>query len=478
MSKTMTTVDTTGTALKSRADVLAIIGASLLMAVVLLLPTPQTLPAEGQRMAALFVAVLVLWTTEALPIAVTAILALVLQPVLGLSPLGVAFANFVSPVFFFVIAMFIIAFAWTKSGLAQRFALWMISRAGTDANRVVYAFLIATGLVSMVVSDVPTAAIFMTIALGIFKKLKLQPGRSQFAKALMIGIPIAALVGGVGTPAGASTNLLGLFMIEQNGGPRITFLQWMVIGIPMVIILLPFTAWVLTKFFPPEFKTIGDLEDIHKERRHLGLISPDEWKVIGIMGTMITLWILSTWIPAFDTVLVGMCGACAMFLPGINLFTWNEVQKATGWDTLLMIGGVTSLGAASAQTGLAKWLVDSSLGGLQDWNTVWIIALISTFTVVIHLMLPINPVINAVLIPPIMVLASVAGQNPALYALPVAFMASCSFLLPLDAVPLVTYAKGYFKMFDMFRPGVVISIVWAILMTVSVMIFGPMLGLI
>ena len=143
MSKTMTTVDTNGTGLKSRADVLAIIGASLLMAVVLLLPTPQALSAEGQRMAALFVAVLVLWTTEALPIAVTAILALVLQPVLGLSPLGVAFANFVSPVFFFVIAMFIIAFAWTKSGLAQRFALWMISRAGADANRVVYAFLIA-----------------------------------------------------------------------------------------------------------------------------------------------------------------------------------------------------------------------------------------------------------------------------------------------------------------------------------------------
>jgi sodium-dependent dicarboxylate transporter 2/3/5 len=166
-----------------------------------------------------------------------------------------------------------------------------------------------------------------------------------------------------------------------------------------------------------------------------------------------------------------------MFLPGVALFTWKEAQASTDWATLMMIGGVTTLGIASRQTGLAKWLADSALAGMGDWGIVWVIAAISAFTVVIHLMLPIAPVINAVMIPPIMVLGAAAGVNPALYALPVVFTASCAFLLPMDAVPLVTYSKGYYRMFDMFLPGLVISVIWVILMTALMMTIGPMIGL-
>ena len=352
----------------------------------------------------------------------------------------------------------------------------MITRAGTDARRTVYVFMIGTGLISMVVSDVPSAAIFMAIAVGILDKLELRPG-SRFGRVVMIGIPVAALIGGVGTPAGSSINLLGLIMIEQSGGARVPFLHWMAIGIPMVVILLPFAAWVLLKFFPPEITSIGDLEEIHEELRQLGPVSRDEWKVLGIMGAMLALWILSTWIPAFDTFFVAVVGAVVMFLPGVGLFSWKEVQDATGWDTLLMIGGVTSLGQASSQTGLATWLAESVLGGLQDWNVVALIATVSAFTVVIHLMLPIAPVINAVMIPPIMVLGAAAGVNPALYALPVIFTASCAFLLPLDAVPLITYSRGYYRMFDMLLPGLVISTAWVVVMTVLLITIGPLVGL-
>jgi sodium-dependent dicarboxylate transporter 2/3/5 len=171
-------------------------------------------------------------------------------------------------------------------------------------------------------------------------------------------------------------------------------------------------------------------------------------------------------------------GAAAMFLPGMNLFGWKEVERATGWDTLLMIGGVTSLGAASAKTGLAKWLVEASLGSLHGWNVVLVLLVIGAFTVVVHLLLPIAPVINVVLIPPIALLAAATGHNPALYALPVAFTASCAFLLPLDAVPLVTYSKGYYRMLDMFLPGAVISACWVLLMTALLLLLGPALGLI
>jgi sodium-dependent dicarboxylate transporter 2/3/5 len=166
-----------------------------------------------------------------------------------------------------------------------------------------------------------------------------------------------------------------------------------------------------------------------------------------------------------------------MFVPGIRLFTWKEVQDSTGWEALMMIGAVTSLGGLSSSSGLAKWLVGNFLGGLQDWSVLGILTVISAFTVIVHLVLPVNPVIVGVMIPPIMLLATAAGRNPALYGLPVIFTASCAFLLPLDAVPLVTYSKGYYKIFDMFLPGLVLSVVWVVVMVAILMVVGPSVGL-
>lgn len=458
-------------------EVCGLVGAPLLALLILILPTPAGLPPAGQRMAAVFLAALVLWVTEALPVAVTALLTLILQPIFRVADLPAAFSSFVSPVFFFVLVMFFIAQAFITTGLDRRFAYWLLARAGTDARRVVFVFVLGTGALSMIVSDIACCAIFMAIALGMFEKLRLVPGESPFAKAVMIGIPIASLIGGVGTPAGSSINVLGLYLIEQHGGVRVPFLHWTLIGLPLVMVLLPLTAWVLVRCFPPEMKTIGAAGEIERERALLGPLSAPEWKVIGIMSLMLALWILSTWVRQLDVTLVGIAGATLMFMPGVRLFGWKQVERAVGWDSLLMIGGVTSLGAASAKTGLAKWLVDAALGGLGGWHVVWIIALICLFTVVIHLVLPVAPVINVVLIPPIALLATASGHNPALYALPVAFTASCAFLLPIDALALMTYSKGYYRMLDMLLPGALISLGWVILMTTLLMLLGPALGL-
>jgi sodium-dependent dicarboxylate transporter 2/3/5 len=321
----------------------------------------------------------------------------------------------------------------------------------------------------------------MAIALSIFEKLKLEPGKSQFGRVVMLGIPIASLIGGIGTPAGSSINLMGLDMMAANGGTRVPFGHWMLIGIPMVLILLPVAAWVLLKFFPPEIKDIGAIEDIQRERSKQGAFGSGEITVLLITAVMLLLWTASTWfptVPYLNVYTVALCGAIAMFLPGISLFTWKEAQGVVGWDTLLLIMGITSLGDASSKSGLAKWLADTTFGGLEGSSAVMIVLGISAFTVVIHLMLPIAPVINAVMIPPLMALATATGQNPALYALPVIFTASCAFLLPLDAVPLVTYSKGYYKFYDMWKPGLVISIIWVIVMTAAMLTIGPLLGLV
>ena len=445
-------------------------------AVVMLLPRPDALPPEAHRLGALFVICLVLWATEAMPLAATSLLALALQPIFSVAPLSVALTTFISPVFFFVVAMFCLAHAFTSSGLSRRFALALLARAGTDPRRVLFAIMAGTALTSTVISDVPCTAIFMAIALPLLDKLGLERGRSNFAKAVMMGIPIAAFIGGVGTPAGSAINVLGLNFLEEYGKVRVSFLAWMAIGVPMVLVLIPVAWWSLLRFFPPELTAIGEAGDVGREREALGPMRPVEIKVLAVFGTMFTFWILSTWVRAFDVALVSILGAVALFLPGMKIFTWKEVERATGWDVLLVIGAVSSLGAASVKTGLAKAVVDLSLGGIGGGSVFGIVAAIAAFTVVIHLVLTIGPVIVAVLVPPIVVLATAAGHNPALFALPVVFTASCAFLLPLDAVLLVTYSKGYYRMLDLFRPGLIISLAWIFLMATLMTLLGPSLG--
>ena len=456
---------------------LALVAAVVLGALLVAAPAPAGLPPLAQRTGAIFAVALLLWVSEAIPIAVTALLAMALQPLLGIGPLGAAFTNFMSPVFFFVMVMFFIAQAFTNTGLDRRFACWLLAKARGSTRRAVLLFMVGTALLSTVVSDVPTCAVFMAVALGVFEKMGLRPGTSNFARSVMIGIPVASFIGGVGTPAGSSVNILGLSLIERYGQVRVPFVHWMAIGLPMVILLVPFAALVLLWFYPPEQERIEGL-DFAADLAAMGPLNAGERKVIGLMSVMLALWIASSWVKEIDVVVVALLGAATMFLPGMHLFTsWQQAERGTAWDTLIMIGSVTSLGAVSASSGLATWLVNGTLGGMASWPTAGVVAAISAFIVAVHLLVPVNPAIVAAIIPPIALLAASTGQNAALYGLPVVFTASCAFLLPLDAVPLVTYSKGYFRMFDMFLPGLIISVAWVVLLTGLMLVLGPILGL-
>jgi sodium-dependent dicarboxylate transporter 2/3/5 len=438
---------------------------------------PKVLSQAGRGLAALFIAALVLWSTEAIPIGLTSLLMVVLPPLLKVvTSISDAAVGYTSPVVFFVIGAYCIAFAVVQSGTGQRFALWLFTLSGTNSKGAVLSSMMGTAAISALVSDVPACAIFMALILPILIKINAQPGSSNLGKAIMIGIPIAALIGGVATPAGSSINILGIDLLQETAGIEVTFLQWMSLGVPMVVVLIPFAWWVLIKVFPPEIESIGDIAEFRAELKSMGPLKDKEKKVIAILGILFVLWILGSWVKHLNVATVSICGAISMFFPGINLLTWRDVEKFIGWETVLMIGSVISLGLMATDTGLSTWLVKNTLGGITGWNIVLLVASISAFTVILHLPLPIAPTINAVLIPAMVVLARDAGINPAIFALPVAFTASCAFLLPLDAVPLVTYSRGYYRMFDMLIPGTLISILWVILTTALILTIGPIIG--
>ena len=440
---------------------------------------PDELSENARLLAGLFVGALVLWATELLPIAVTSLLILAVGPVLGIfGSLSEAVVGFTNPVVYFIIASFIISMAFQQSGLARRVALWLISRSGTDAKRIILVFMMGCAVNASIMSNVPAAAIWMSLTLPILKNLGVKKGKSNFAKAIMIGIPIASLTGGIMTPAGSSTNVLALSLLQELKGIEIPFVNWMALGVPLGLIMTVVSWWVLVRVFRPEIQQIGEIKEFTEERE-----ANKKWKVIEIKATvlifaMVSLWVLSSWVSGLNITIIAIIGSCIMFLPGINLLNWRETRNGIGWDSVLIVGSVTTLGIASTQNGLSDWVVSNMLGGIGGLPLFWALLVICLFTIVLHLPIPVIPTIISAIVPAMVVLAVNAGVNPAIYALAVAFASHCAFLLPLDPVPLVTYSKGYYRMFDMFYPGSIISIIWAVVNAVILYFIGPLVGMV
>lgn len=452
-----------------------LIAAIIVLIVILFVPTSEGMSAAGRNCLGVLVAALILWTTEAIPIAITALALIALQPIFGIAPIGTAVKEFISPVIFFVIATYGISVSIMKTPLAARMARWLLKRAGRNPAKVVLAFTIGTAILSAFVSNVPTTVLFMGLALSVLGALGEEPGSSRLGKCLMIAIPFAAMIGGISTPAGSSINILALFLLEKYAHMTITFLDWMIVGIPVAVVMVPISSYLLVKIFKPQ-ELKSDVKDLLQLNEEHVKLSAMEIKVLAIIAIMMVLWIASTWVPAFNTTLVAMLGLIAFFLPGINILSWDEFSKSVGWDTIMMIGGVTSIGAALVATGLSGWFINAVLQGLADSNIFILTAIIGMIINLLHLILPIGPALVAMAIQPLAEFSITAGISPAVLALITAFMAGCCMLLPLDAVPLITYNKKYYTMGDMFLSGLVISTVWVIIAAIWIPISAGFLG--
>lgn len=292
----------------------------------------------------------------------------------------------------------------------------------------------------------------------------------------MLGLPIACLIGGVGTPAGSAMNMLTISLLQSTADVHIGFFEWTAIGMPMVLVLTPLAWWFVIRAFPPEIGRLAGMELVEREYAGLGGLGRRESVFIAVLAVNFILWSTEKLhgIPLPVAAVIG----CAIFsLPAVELLTWEQDKGRIGWDSLMLIGASNALGMAIWETGGAAWIAHACLGGVAGMPLAGVIAVISLFTVVIHLLIPVNTAIVAVLLPALAALAGTMGVNPAVLAIPMGFSVSAAFLLPLDAVPLVTYPAGYYRMFDMFKPGCLISVVWVVVMTLVMFAIAVPLGL-
>lgn len=452
------------------------LGIVLLSFILYLLPTPEGLTPHGHSSIIFMIAAVLFWVTGVLPIAFAAILFTVLPAIFHIAPLPSMMANFATPTVFFVFAMFIVSIAFQNSGFSRRIVLWASVKSRGNPQKLLLYLMLAGGLLSSILADIPVMAMLLPVALVILQNNGCMQNKSSFGRAMMIGLPFACLIGGVGSPAGSSMNAMTIGLLKDTAGVNISFLEWVCVGMPMVLILTPI-AWFFTiKVYPPEMSSLAGMEAMEQEYEELGKLQSREWKFLLILLINMILWMTDK-VHNIPLPVVCVLGATLFLLPGIGLIDWTSDSHKIGWEVLMVVGSANSLGVLLWDQGAASWIASNCLGGIADMPLWMMIAVISAFTVLVHLIIPVNTAIVAVMLPALVALSGSMGTNAAILAMPMAFSVSAALLLPLDPVSLVSYNSGYYKMKDMFKPGIFISIAWVIIMPIIMLIIARPLGL-
>lgn len=459
---------------QKRATILLAIIALFL--VIYFLPSPEGLTANGKTSIALILCATLVWMSDVIPLGVAAMVALLLMPLLGLCTLPEAADSFCEPVFFFMVANYMVANGLSVTGLDKRLTLILALASGGSARKLLFIFMMGAALLSTVLSDMGVVMMMLPIALMLLKATGCQPGKSNYGKAVLIGLPIAALIGGMGTPAGSATNVLALTVLENTAGIQVSFAQWTMLGLPIVIILTPLAYKIIALCYRPEIDTLQGMENAREQLHALGKVTTQEKKFIIIMAVLIVAWLTESFhgVPIAITTTLG---ALAFFLPGVDVLTWENTKNTILWDIILLVNSCAALGTMIWNSGAAEWIA-GYISMLLDGKSIVIMLIILGLVVAYaHLICPVNPAIVSIFVPIACTVAMAQGINPASLAIPIGFLVSAACLIPLDAIPLVCYATGYFKMTEMFKPGVFVIFAWVGVVTVVMMILAPLMGL-
>lgn len=430
---------------------------------------------KGDAVIAVAVWMVIWWITETVNIAVTALLPLILFPLLRVMPIEDVGANYGSPIIFLFFGGFILALALEKVNLHRRIALTIVKLTGTTPEKVVLGFMLATAFMSMWISNTASTVVMLPIAISVIKLLMddkdgFTKRDKNFALSIMLGVAFAANAGGIATVIGTPPNSVLIGLLENQYNIQISFLTWMSFGLPFSILMITFVYFVLVKWMFPckgiVFTSSTNLID--QELEKLGKISFEEKRVLTIFAITVFLWITRTLINGVfpglklsDTI-ISLLGAVALFaIPlhvkkGTFVLEWSDTSKLA-WGILLLFGGGLALAKGMASSGLVGLVTESiAQANLPVLLTVSLLIVLMLFMT--ELMS--NVALVAVLGP---VVAGIAiGLNiPILNLLiPVTMASSCAFMLPMATPPnAIVFASGYVKVNQMVRAGIVLNLI-------------------
>lgn len=459
----------------------------LLFTAIMLSPKPDALPAEGWYTAAVALLMAVWWITEAIPIPATALVPAVLLPILNVVDIGNALAPYAHPLVFLFMGGFIIAIAMEKWNLHRRIALNIVTFVGVKQRSIILGFILASAFLSMWVSNTATALMMLPIALSVLKLTEQEeaavPGR-YFGLCLLLGVAYGCNIGGMGTLIGTPPNALLAAFMEDSYGVEISFVNWLLFGIPFLIVALPLMYLVLTRVVYPLPK--GDLPGgqalFANKKRELGILSSAEKKVAAVFVCTALLWImrplLAGLLPGLSDTGIALAAALSFFFipagtqENTFILKWSDVESLP-WGVLILFGGGLSLASAIDKTGLAQW-IGSGVQALASWPFFFVILLVVTMIIFLTEMTS-NTATTAAFLPIIGPVAIGLGQDPLLLALPVALAASCAFMLPVATPPnAIIYGSNEISIPEMARAGLWLNILFILLVSIWTYFGAPL----
>ena len=421
----------------------------------------------GIRTLGCTLAMLVMFSTAALPLGLTAVIFMMLYFITGAaSSLPSAISGMATPPVFFVMASFGMSAAVSNSPISNRIMHFMLRLFGKSARTTLLGLMFATAIVSAFISNVPVTAMFITISLSFLKLYDNEEDRKKTGRCYMIAIPVAAMIGGIMTPVGSSPNLVAISTLKSMADYSITFVEWACYGVPIALILIPLAWLLITAIFKPveleQTKFRAFIESTKVDH------APDrqEWKVIIIMGGMVLLWILSSWITSINLYAVAVLGVMIMLLPGVEILTWDEFKKICNWDVVFVTASVISLGNVISANGLSTWFVNTIFPSGLTLSAFMMVFVTAVFVILMLLIIPISGALIQVLAGPLIVVAGNCGIAPVILIVTLCFCATNCYLIPLDTVPLLGYSTGYFQMTDMPKATAPILLLLALLCAV------------
>jgi sodium-dependent dicarboxylate transporter 2/3/5 len=455
---------------------------------ILFLPLPAGMNPEGLRVAAITVLMAVWWITEAIPIPATALLPIVLFPVLGVlsgSDVTRAYGNHLIYLF---LGGFLIAVTMEKWNLHHRIALHTIRLVGVTPQRIVLGFMLATAFLSMWISNTAATMMMVTIAMAVLKEveheIKHEPGQFLFGTALMLSIGYAASIGGVATLIGTPPNAIFAGVIEKTYGVSISFVGWMGFALPLSLMMLAITWFYLTRImFRSEVASLpGGRQLIQEQLEQLGPMSRQEKHVAAVFSTVALLWVLRGLYQPVELNMVkdstiAIAGALLLFMIPVNLkkgeflLDWKTAVTIP-WDIIVLFGGGFALAQGFNESGLTHWLAEQ-LSVLQGVDMVLVIAAV-VLLVVFLTEVTSNTATASLLLPVMGALATAIDVHPFGLMVAAVVAASFAFMLPVATPPnAIVFGSRYVTIPQMVSAGVWLNFVGAVLITGFVYLVLP-----
>lgn len=432
------------------------------------------------------------WITEAVSISVTALLPLALFPLLGIMDIKAVSGNYANPIVYLFFGGFVIALALERVQLHKRIALSILKLTGTRANGIVLGFMIATGLLSMWISNTASTVVMLPIAASVIGLLMddadgFTQKDQNFALAVMLGIAFSANIGGMATLIGTPPNSVMLAFLNESYNIDIGFFQWMKMGVPISVLLMAIAYFLLVKVFYPN--DLGDLSNsggvIEGELKKLGPISRAERIVLTLFLLTALAWImrssLNSWFPNLgltDTT-ISMVAAVAMFIVPINFkkgefpLQWKDTRNLP-WGILVLFGGGLALASGLTQAGFID-AIGEFITKQDNWS-VWVVTGVLIFLMLFMTELMSNVALVTILVPLVVGIA-IGMDAPILeMVIPVTLAASCAFMLPMATPPnAIVFASGFIKVHQMARIGVVLNLISVLALILLANYFIPLL---